>query len=118
MTTPDDAFYIFKVALSRLLSTGTPRVVQWMATVLHSVIKNNYVDTTQCKMENVYRNPGVGQGEKLNMRVVPLSLCVVILLRHPLSRTDQCRYCWNNLDVFTLHMERLAKDLLFSPVIP
>src|SRR6266849_2282889 len=56
--------------------------------------------------------------KKLNVRVVPLLSCIVILLRHPLSRTDQHRYCWNNLDVSTSHMEHLAKDLLFSPVIP
>ena len=64
-TTPDDAFYIFKVVLSRLLSTGAPRVVERTSGALRSVIENDYAGTIRRKMDDVYRNAGVGRGEKV-----------------------------------------------------
>ncbi len=64
-TTPDDAFYIFKVVLSRLLSTGSPRVVERTSGALRSVIENDYAGTIRRKMDDVYRNAGVGRGEKI-----------------------------------------------------
>jgi len=89
-TTPDDAFYIFKVVLSRLLSTGGPRVVERTAAALRSVIENDYAGTIRRKMDDVYRNAGVGRGEKVEresraafiVRSYPYS-------RHALSRIDQ-----------------------------
>lgn len=64
-TTPDDAFYILKVVLSRLLSTGAPRVVERTAAALRSVIENDYAGAIRRKMDDVYRNAGVGRGEKV-----------------------------------------------------
>ena len=64
-TTPDDAFYIFKVVLSRLLSTGSRTVVERTAGALRSVIESDYAGIIRRKMDDVYRNPGVGRGEKV-----------------------------------------------------
>ncbi|KAF8479032.1 COG4-domain-containing protein [Russula ochroleuca] len=100
-TTPDDAFYIFKVVLSRLLSTSAPRVVERTAAALRSVIENDYAGTIRRKMDDVYRNAGVGRGEKVERES---RAAFIILL--------------NDLDVSASHMDRLVKDLLSSPVIP
>jgi hypothetical protein len=89
-TTPDDAFYIFKVVLTRLLSTGAPRVVERTAAALRSVIENDYAGTIRRKMDDVYRNAGVGRGEKVERE----SRAAFIVRgysysRHALSRIDQ-----------------------------
>ncbi|KAI9510394.1 COG4-domain-containing protein [Russula earlei] len=100
-TTPDDAFYIFKVVFSRLLSTGAPKVVERTAGALRSVIESDYAGTIRRKMDDVYRNAGVGRGEKVERES---RTAFIILL--------------NDLDVSASHMDRLVKDLLTSPVIP
>ncbi|KAN0141390.1 COG4 domain containing protein [Lactarius tabidus] len=100
-TTPDDAFYIFKVVLSRLLSTGAPRVVERTSGALRSVIENDYAGAIRRKMDDVYRNAGVGRGEKVERES---RAAFIILL--------------NDLDVSASHMDRLVKDLLGAPVIP
>ncbi|KAI9456239.1 COG4-domain-containing protein [Lactarius psammicola] len=99
-TTPDDAFYIFKLVLSRLLSTGAPRVVERTSGALRSVIENDYAGTIRRKMDDVYRNAGVGRGEKIERESRG---AFIILL--------------NDLDVSASHMDRLVKDLLAAPVI-
>ncbi|KAH9048069.1 COG4-domain-containing protein, partial [Lactarius hengduanensis] len=98
-TTPDDAFYIFKVVLSRLLSTGAARVVERTSGALRSVIENDYAGTIRRKMDDVYRNAGVGRGEKI-------------------ERESRCCILLNDLDVSASHMDRLVKDLLAAGVIP
>ncbi|KAI0290488.1 COG4-domain-containing protein [Russula brevipes] len=100
-TTPDDAFYIFKVVLSRLLSTGAPAVVERTAAALRSVIESDYAGTIRRKMDDVYRNAGVGRGEKVEREN---RAAFIILL--------------NDLDVSASHMERLVKDLLSASAIP
>lgn len=85
-TTPDDAFYIFKVVLSRLLSTGAPRVVERTSGALRSVIENDYAGTIRRKMDDVYRNAGVGRGEKVERE----SRAAFIVRRTPLSTPDFC----------------------------
>ncbi|KAH9001665.1 COG4-domain-containing protein [Lactarius akahatsu] len=100
-TTPDDAFYIFKVVLSRLLSTGAARVVERTSGALRSVIENDYAGTIRRKMDDVYRNAGVGRGEKVERES---RAAFIILL--------------NDLDVSASHMDRLVKDLLAAAVIP
>ncbi|KAI0262967.1 COG4-domain-containing protein [Gloeopeniophorella convolvens] len=100
-TTPDDAFYIFKVVLSRLLSTGSPRVVERTAASLRNAIESDYAGTIRRKMDDVYRNAGVGRGEKVERE--SRSAFIILL---------------NDLDVSASHMERLVKDLAAAPVIP
>ncbi|KAI0050041.1 COG4-domain-containing protein [Auriscalpium vulgare] len=100
-TTPDDAFYIFKVVLSRLLSTGSEKTVERTAASLRNVMENDYAGVIRRKMDDVYRNAGVGRGEKAER---DSRQAFIILL--------------NDLDVSASHMERLIKDLLAAPVIP
>ncbi|KAH9174230.1 hypothetical protein EDB89DRAFT_2241827 [Lactarius sanguifluus] len=52
-TTTNDAFYIFKDVLSRLLPTGAPRVVERTSGALRSVIENDYAGTIRRKMDNI-----------------------------------------------------------------
>jgi COG4 transport protein len=89
-TTPDDAFYIFKVVLSRLLSTGAPKVVERTGAALRSVIESDYAGTIRRKMDDVYRNPGAGRGEKVERE--SRAAFIVRTFPHPcrgLSRIDQ-----------------------------
>jgi hypothetical protein len=85
-TTPDDAFYIFKVVLSRLLSTGAPRVVERTSGALRSVIENDYAGTIRRKMDDVYRNAGVGRGEKVERE----SRAAFIVRKHRYFPPDCC----------------------------
>jgi len=89
-TTPDDAFYIFKVVLSRLLSTGAPKVVERTGAALRSVIESDYAGTIRRKMDEVYRNAGAGRGEKAERE--SRAAFIVRTLAYPrrgLSRIDQ-----------------------------
>ncbi|KAI0060834.1 COG4-domain-containing protein [Artomyces pyxidatus] len=99
-TTPDDAFYIFKLVLSRLLSTGAPKVVERTSSALRNIMENDYAGVIRRKMDDVYRMAGAGRGEKTERES---RQAFIILL--------------NDLDVSASHMERLVKDLLASPVI-
>lgn len=97
-TTPDDAFYIFKVVFSRLLSTGSRTVVERTAGALRSVIESDYASTIRRKMDDVYRNAGVGRGEKVERE----SRATFIVRSRPHSRHNlsyaytrgfkKCRY--------------------------
>ncbi len=49
---------------------------------LHSMIENDYVGTIRCKMDDVYRNAGVGRGEKVERE----SRAAFIVRGHSYSR--------------------------------
>lgn len=81
-TTPDDVFYILKVVLNRLLSTGSLSTVDRMLTQLREVIEHDYVGVLRKKMEDVYRGQGpsgTNRGDKVEREnriafIVKLSL--------------------------------------------
>lgn len=67
-TTPDDVFYIFKVVLFRLLSTGSLNAVERMIQHLRDVLEKDYAGVLKRKMDDVYRSAGTpgqnARGEK------------------------------------------------------
>lgn len=54
-TTPDDAFYILKVVLSRLLSTGNVDIVAKASSQLQEIMDRDYASVIKKKLDEVYR---------------------------------------------------------------
>lgn len=68
-TTPDDVFYIIKVVLARLLSTGSSATVEKMSELLRSVMDKDYAGIIKKKLDDVYKTAGASgvggiRGEK------------------------------------------------------
>ncbi|KII88790.1 hypothetical protein PLICRDRAFT_638384 [Plicaturopsis crispa FD-325 SS-3] len=97
-TAPDDVFYILKLVLSRLLSTGSPATVVRTVDVLREVMDRDYAGVVKKKLDDVYRNAG---------NVAPG-------IREKAERENRVSFIihLNDLDVSISHMERLTKDLL------
>ena len=60
-TIPDDVFYVLKIVLARLYSTGSFNTVQKMMEKLKTVMEEDYINVLKKKMQDVYRNAPVGQ---------------------------------------------------------
>ena len=65
-TTPDDAFYILKAILNRLLSCGSLTAVQRTSELLRDVMDKEYIGVIKRKLDDVYRTAGPAgtRGEK------------------------------------------------------
>ncbi len=57
-TTPDDVFYILKVVLLRLLSTGSLNVTDRMIEKLRDILEKDHAGVLKRKMDDVYRTAG------------------------------------------------------------
>lgn len=57
-TTPDDVFYILKIILSRLLSTGSVNGVDRTLERLWEVMDRDYAGVIKKKLDDVYRTSG------------------------------------------------------------
>ncbi|KAJ3851177.1 COG4 transport protein-domain-containing protein [Lentinula lateritia] len=103
-TTPDDVFYILKVVLLRLSSTGSLNAVERMAEQLRDILEKDYAVVLKKKMDEVYRSAGTSgqlvRGEKAD-RENRLAFAVIL----------------NDLDVSSSHLERLIRDLLGNGAI-
>jgi len=103
-TTPDDVFYILKIVLARMISTGSTSALKRTTELLRDVIDRDFTGIIKKKLDDVYRsagNAGVAtRGEKAERDNRNLFL---ILL--------------NDLDISSSHMERLIKDLISHPSI-
>ncbi|KAJ6611757.1 COG4 transport protein-domain-containing protein [Mycena sp. CBHHK59/15] len=103
-TTPDDVFYILKIVLSRLLSTGSVKTVEQMVEQLRDVMDKDYIGVIKKKLDDVYRTSGSSgpnaRGEKAEREN---RAAFIILL--------------NDLDISSSHLERLTRDLASNPTI-
>ena len=67
-TTPDDVFYIFKVVLSRAVSTGSLDALQATATRASTILERDFAGVIRSKLDDVYAgkvNPNaLPKGEK------------------------------------------------------
>ncbi|KAI0736560.1 COG4-domain-containing protein [Fomitopsis betulina] len=101
-TTPDDAFYILKAILHRLLSCGSLAAVQRTSELLRDVVDKEYIGVIKRKLDDVYRTAGPAgtRGEKAEREN---RLAFIVLL--------------NDLDISSGHMERLVKELLASSLV-
>ncbi|KAF5376567.1 hypothetical protein D9757_008273 [Collybiopsis confluens] len=103
-TTPDDVFYILKIVLIRLVSTGSLTAVEQMTEHLCQILEKDYAGVLKKKMDDVYRSVGsTGQtvrGEKAD-RENRLSFAVIL----------------NDLDVSSSHLQHLIHDILTNEAI-
>lgn len=121
-TTPDDVFYILKVVLTRLISTGSPRALERTSVLLRDVIERDYAGTIKRKMDDVYRTAGAMRGEKAERES---RLAFIVCLFCTFYKYLQCidlthesiQTLLNDLDISSSHMERLIKDLVSAPTI-
>ncbi|TCD62614.1 hypothetical protein EIP91_006628 [Steccherinum ochraceum] len=97
-TTPDDAFYILKTVLTRLLSTGSVKLVRRMAKQLQDVMDRDYAAVIKRKLDDVYRTGGTSTSASMREKVERDSRQSFIILL-------------NDLDISSTHMERLVKEL-------
>ncbi|KAF8212519.1 COG4 transport protein-domain-containing protein [Mycena galopus ATCC 62051] len=101
-TTPDDVFYILKIVLSRVLSTGSVKTVEQVFDQLRDIMDKDYVGVIKKKLDDVYRSSGSSgpntRGEKAEREN---RAAFIILL--------------NDLDLSSSHLERLTRDLAGNP---
>ncbi|PIL30452.1 hypothetical protein GSI_07151 [Ganoderma sinense ZZ0214-1] len=102
-TTPDDAFYILKQVLSRMLSTASVKTVERTSHLLRDVMDKNYSRTIKLKLDNVYKGGTGGPGARGDKVERENRLAFIILL--------------NDLEISSSHMERLVKDLSQAALI-
>jgi hypothetical protein len=57
-TTPDDVFYILKIVLARILSTGCISAVKRTIELLRDVMDRDYTGIIKKKLDDVYRSAG------------------------------------------------------------
>ncbi|KAI8998959.1 COG4-domain-containing protein [Trametes punicea] len=102
-TTPDDAFYILKSVLSRMLSSASLATVQRTAEQLREVMDKDYARVIRQKLDNVYKGSSAGPGVRGEKVERENRQSFIILL--------------NDLDISSSHMERLVKDLCQSTLL-
>jgi hypothetical protein len=61
-STVDDTFYLLKLVLNRLVSTGNLATLTSMRERISSIIERDYLGVLQKKMDAVYSGAGVGLG--------------------------------------------------------
>ncbi|KAI0328076.1 COG4-domain-containing protein [Cubamyces sp. BRFM 1775] len=103
-TTPDDAFYILKSVLSRMLSSASVATVQHTSEQLRDVMDKDYARVIKQKLDNVYKGNSAGPGVRGEKAERENRQSFIILL--------------NDLDISSSHMERLVKDLSQSTLLP
>ncbi|KAI0668553.1 COG4-domain-containing protein [Trametes maxima] len=103
-TTPDDAFYILKSVLGRMLSTASLSTVERTSEQLRDVMDRDYARVIKQKLDNVYKGGSAGPGVRGEKAERENRQAFIILL--------------NDLDVSSSHMERLVKDLSQSTLVP
>ncbi|KAH8102832.1 COG4-domain-containing protein [Cristinia sonorae] len=96
-TTPDDAFYILKVVLTRLLSTGSASLVKKLSKQLQEVMDREYSGVIKRKLDDVYRTGGAASSAAMREKMERESRQSFIILL-------------NDLDTSSSHMERLVKE--------
>jgi conserved oligomeric Golgi complex subunit 4 len=68
-TTPDDVFYILKIVMTRILSTGSINASKRTTQLLRDIIDRDYNGVIKKKLDDVYRNAvnvgAVARGEKV-----------------------------------------------------
>ncbi|KAJ7349436.1 COG4 transport protein-domain-containing protein [Mycena albidolilacea] len=106
-TTPDDVFYILKIVLSRVLSTGSLKTVEQMFEQLRDIMDKDYVGVIKKKLDDVYKSSSSSgpnaRGEKAEREnraaFIARSFCILL----------------NDLDLSSSHLEQLTRHLATNP---
>ncbi|PFH45270.1 hypothetical protein AMATHDRAFT_71881, partial [Amanita thiersii Skay4041] len=102
-TTPDDVFYVFKVIINRLLSTGSVAGVSQSLERLREVIEQDYIGLFKKKLDDIH---GTGS---------------MALLARTEKAERECRFSYivtlNDLDLSHSHLDQLLKDILKNSLL-
>ncbi|KAG8941785.1 hypothetical protein FRC04_004104 [Tulasnella sp. 424] len=105
-TTPDDVFYILKLVISRLLTTGSVDCVERMAQVISGTLERDLAGVIRKKMEDIYSpSAQMARGNAAQ--------------REKTERENRSAFIiqLNDLDISSAHMETLIKNVVASPQI-
>lgn len=113
-TTPDDVFYILKLVISRMISTGSVLVVEQTLEQLREIVDKDYVGIIKKKLDDVYRNqtiPGSNARADKIERENRMSFTVCSLLLSYGCNLTREQILLNDLDISASHLDRLTRDL-------
>lgn len=132
-STVDDTFYLLKLVLNRLVSTGNLSILTSMRERISTIIERDYLGVLQKKMDAVYSGSGVvsgfgagalagltNQGRELERERRERDLRTSFAVRHGPIRlllrklTLSHQVLLNDLDVSAQYMDRLIDDLIGS----
>ncbi|KAL0947222.1 hypothetical protein HGRIS_013339 [Hohenbuehelia grisea] len=99
-TTPDDVFYVLKLVLARLLSTGSIPTVERSIDQLRVVMESDYAGGIKKKLDDVYRSSTSGSAVRGERAETENRVSFITHL--------------NDLDISSSHVERLTQDLINS----
>ncbi|KAF7322767.1 Cog4 domain-containing protein [Mycena chlorophos] len=103
-TTPDDVFYILKIVVMRVLTTGSLNTVDRMFQQLREIMEKDYIGVIKKKLDDVYRtNAPTGPTARGERQERENRTAFIILL--------------NDLDLSMGHLERLTRDVSTTPSI-
>ncbi|KAG9013015.1 hypothetical protein FRB94_004408 [Tulasnella sp. JGI-2019a] len=109
-TTPDDVFYILKVVMSRLLSSGSSKCVERMGTLIRQIVERDLANVIRRKMEDIYSPQGqagrIAGGSAIQKEKVERDSRNAFIVQ------------LNDLDICSAHMDTLVKTVLASSQIP
>ncbi|KAJ9115202.1 hypothetical protein QFC20_001069 [Naganishia adeliensis] len=117
-STVDDTFYLLKLVLNRLVSTGNLSILTSMRERISTIVERDYLGVLQKKMDAVYSGSGVGSGFGAG---VGSSLAGLTNQGREVERERRERdlrtsfsVLLNDLDVSAQYMDRLIDDLIGS----
>nr|GAT61280.1 predicted protein [Mycena chlorophos] len=103
-TTPDDVFYILKIVVMRVLTTGSLNTVDRMFQQLREIMEKDYIGVIKKKLDDVYRtNAPTGATARGERQERENRTAFIILL--------------NDLDLSMGHLDRLTRDVSTTPSI-
>ncbi|EAU88111.1 hypothetical protein CC1G_03783 [Coprinopsis cinerea okayama7 len=103
-TAPDDAFYILKAVISRLLTTGSVACVRHTIEQYRDILDRDYIGVYKKRMDDVYKNPmSVTSTPRPDRTERENRVAFITLL--------------NDLDISVSHLDRLIHDQCENPSI-
>jgi hypothetical protein len=119
-TTPDDVFYILKLVISRMLSTGSVFVVRRTLEQLREVVEKDYIVIIKKKLDDVYRNAAT-PGSNARADKVERENRMSFIVRTRCLPGDHELTCeqilLNDLDISASHLDRLTRDMTEGTII-
>ncbi|GHJ84675.1 hypothetical protein NliqN6_1077 [Naganishia liquefaciens] len=117
-STVDDTFYLLKLVLNRLISTGNLATLTSMREKISSIIERDYLGVLQKKMDAVYSGAGVGLGFGTGVSSSLAGLTGQSKEGERERRERDLRTSYgvllNDLDISAQYMDRLIDDLIGS----
>lgn len=117
----DDAFFLLKKVLGRVISTGNVSVLAEMCSNIRIIMERDFAQVLKRRMEGVFTMLGTNQGradEKERREKEALSLYIVSLVDRCWDIVEGLGQVYlNNLDLASDYITRLVSEFLQQPFI-